>query len=102
MWCARELKILDPIHPLKGSQYVVTLVVYMGTSLIKNCPPPLEPQQEPRHGPTAGSYGVAVSYKRGTPVINRLSQREEVAERGENVSSISCGAMQGHPWGYFK
>jgi len=30
--------------------------------------PPLAPPQEPRHGPTAGSYGVAVSYKRGTPV----------------------------------
>ena len=29
-------------------------------------PPPLGPPQEPRHGPTVGSYGVAVSYKRGS------------------------------------
>ena len=34
----------------------------------KKPPPPLGPPQEPRHGPTVGSYGVAVSYKRGTPV----------------------------------
>ena len=34
--------------------------------------------------------------------MDRLSQREEVAERGENVRSISCGATQGHSWGYFK
>jgi len=31
-------------------------------------PPPPGPPYEPRHGPTVGSYGVAVSYERGTPV----------------------------------
>ena len=31
-------------------------------------PPPPGPLYEPRHDPTVGSYGVAVSYKRGTPV----------------------------------
>ena len=41
---------------------------YRGTSLIRNRHPPLGPPQEPKHGPTAGSYGVAVSFKRGTPV----------------------------------
>ena len=31
-------------------------------------PPPLGLPQEPRHGPPVGSYRVAVSYERGTPV----------------------------------
>ena len=43
-------------------------VPYRGTSLIRNRPPPLGPAEEPRHGPTVGSYGVAVSYERGTLV----------------------------------
>jgi len=30
--------------------------------------PPLGPTQGPRHSPTVGSYGSAVSYERGTPV----------------------------------
>jgi len=41
-----------------------------GTSPMRNRPPPLGPPYEPRYGPTVGSYGVAVSYKRGTPVRN--------------------------------
>jgi hypothetical protein len=36
----------------------------------KKTPRPLGPPQEPRHGPTEGSYGVAVSHKRGTPVLH--------------------------------
>ena len=34
----------------------------------KKQPPPLGPPQEPRHGPTVGSYGGAGSYERGAPV----------------------------------
>ena len=34
----------------------------------ETAPPPLGQPSEPRHGSTVGSYGVAVSYKRGTPV----------------------------------
>ena len=34
----------------------------------KKPPPPLGPPKQPRHGPTVGSYGVGVSYERGTPV----------------------------------
>ena len=30
-------------------------------------PTPLGPPWEPGHGPTVGSYGVAVSYRRGSP-----------------------------------
>ena len=40
----------------------------------KKSPPPLGPPGEPRHGPTAGSYGVAVSYKHGTPVARRIDR----------------------------
>ena len=36
---------------------------YMGTLLIRNCPPPLGP----RHSPTVGSLAAAVSYERGNP-----------------------------------
>ena len=35
----------------------------------KKTPTPLGPPQDPRHGPTVESYGVAVSYKRGTPAF---------------------------------
>ena len=34
----------------------------------KKLPPPLGPQYDPRHVPTVGSYGVAVSCERGTHV----------------------------------
>ena len=40
-------------------------VRYRSTSPIRKRPPPYDP---PRHGPTLGSYGVAFSYQRGTPV----------------------------------
>ena len=33
----------------------------------KNPPPSPGPPYESRHGPTVGSYGVAVSYEQGTP-----------------------------------
>ena len=39
----------------------------------KKPPFPLGPPYEPRHGPTVGSYGVAVSYERGTPVQRLIS-----------------------------
>ena len=35
----------------------------------KKRPNPLGPSQDPRYRPTVGSYGVAVSLQRGTPVI---------------------------------
>ena len=47
----------------------------------KKPPSPLGPPYEPKHGPTVGSYGVAVSYERGTPV------RQEIHRVG--VSDIS-------------
>ena len=39
----------------------------------KKQPPHKGPQKEPRHGPTVGSYGMAVSHERGTPVGGRGS-----------------------------
>ena len=42
--------------------------VLRGYLTYKKTHPPLGPPYEPRHGPSVGSYGVAVSYKRGTPV----------------------------------
>jgi len=43
-------------HPLQG---------YLAH---KKTPNPLGPPEGPRHSPTVGSYGGAVSYERGTPV----------------------------------
>ena len=43
-------------------------VPYRGTSLIINSPPPLGPPEGPKHSPTVGAKGGAVSYERGTPV----------------------------------
>ena len=49
---------------LRGGQY-------RGTSLIRpTSPPPLGTPYVPRYGPTVGSCGVAVSHKRGNPVID--------------------------------
>ena len=42
----------------------------------KKEPHPLGPPEEPRHGPIAGSYGVAVSYERGTPLGFRVQSSE--------------------------
>jgi hypothetical protein len=36
---------------------------------------PLRSPQEPGRGPTAGSYGVAFSYERGTPVLVPVHNR---------------------------
>ena len=44
--------------------------------------------QESRHGPTSGSYGVAVSYKRGSPVAPRVSTG--YGEHG-GAGGRSCG-----------
>ena len=46
---------------------VLSPPAYRGTSLIRNRPPQGLPY-EPMHGPTVGSYGVAVPYERGTPL----------------------------------
>ena len=43
------------------------MVVLPGYLAHKKTQPPLGPPQEPRHGPTVESYGVGVSYERGTP-----------------------------------
>ena len=44
-----------------------SLMAYRGTSPMRNSPPPLGPPYGPRHRPTVGSWGGAVSYERGTP-----------------------------------
>ena len=44
--------------------------MHKSSSLVRNRPPPPRPRQEPRHGPTLGFYGVAVSYERRTPVAH--------------------------------
>jgi len=41
--------------------------LYKGTSLIRNCRPPQD-RRRALGMPTAGSYGCAVSYERGTNV----------------------------------
>ena len=53
-----------------GEQGVETPVTgfLQGYLAHKKPPPPLGPPQGPRHSPTVGSYGEAVSYGRGTPV----------------------------------
>ena len=49
------------------------IVSYMGTLLIRNRHPPLEPQKDPRHRPTIRSYGVAIFDKRGSHVCQKSS-----------------------------
>ena len=40
----------------------------------KKRPTTLGPPKGPRHGPTVGSYGEAVSYKQGTPAGDAAGQ----------------------------
>jgi len=51
--------------PLGGDR---TEVEVQGYFAHKKPPPPPGPPYEPRHGPTVGSYWVACSHERGTPV----------------------------------
>ena len=58
----------------------------------KKAPTSLGPPEEPRHGSFEGSYGVAVSYERGTPVVNyaqltSLAPLEDLAEFDDRISS---------------
>jgi hypothetical protein len=67
----------------------------------KKQPPFLGPSQEPRHGPTVGSHGGAVSYERGTLLVApRPSPRHTCArgegERGPHGSSVAARRQPGH------
>ena len=50
---------------------------------MRNSPPPLGPPQDPRSSLTVGSYGVAVSYERGTPAGKKQEPR---TCRGSNLT----------------
>ena len=52
-----------------SSSVSVRLTDYRGTSPIRKRTP-LGPPYVPRHSPSVGSWGVAVSYERGTPVFS--------------------------------
>ena len=53
---------------LRGSVVVRPSPLHRDTSLIDNRPR-LKLPQDPRHGPTVGSYGRVVSYERGSPAV---------------------------------
>ena len=55
--CLLRCALVAPCH--------VTASTYRGTSLVRNRPTPLGLPHAPRHGPTVGSYEVAISHKRG-------------------------------------
>ena len=57
---------------------------HRGTSLIRTTAPPLGLQRGPRHGPTVGSKGGAVSYGRGIPAV------ATVAPHHPNFGAISA------------
>ena len=58
----------EPTAPRWGPQEAKEWSTYMDTSLKRKRHPPLGPPYGPRHRPTVGSRGGAVSYERGTPV----------------------------------
>jgi hypothetical protein len=45
-------------------------VIYRGTSLIRNSPPPVGPPQDSRYSPDVGSWEEGVSYERDTSVLS--------------------------------
>ena len=68
---------------------------YRGTSPRNKCTPPPRPPYEPRHGPTVGSYGWAVSYRRGTRVTPSPSSRVAVAVYFTHIDSHSHLTREG-------
>ena len=58
--------------PGRGSSLMRKRLRIQGYLAHKKTPTPLGPPYDPRHGPTVGSYGVAVSCERGTPVHQRI------------------------------
>ena len=63
----------------------------------KKLPTPLGLPQGPRHGPTVGSYGVAVSYKRGTPVHIPWSSPAG-DDYAQNPGRLSAVHWSRHKW----
>jgi len=62
---------------------------------------------EPRHGPTEGSYGVAFSYERGTPVDKNYPQPPLVYRCADRVATFAddnvedggeCSQLVFTPW----
>ena len=81
-----------PTHHTDADPLSVPRRASRGTSLTRNRPPPLGPPQGPRHSPTVGSYGVAGSYKRGTPVpFPRRAGPQISSLRRANPQSIGGG-----------
>ena len=52
----------------------------------KKATTPLGPPQDPRHSPSVGSEGVAVSYERGTPVLVLQVMNEPKPNIGEHLA----------------
>jgi hypothetical protein len=63
---------------------------------MRNISPSLGPPWGPRHGPTAGSYGVAVSYKRGTRVRSHTPQPQLEPEPDPKAGAKFEAAVQGY------
>jgi len=61
-----------------------SLYQYRSTSLINNRPPS-EDRHELRHSPAVESYGVAVSYERGTSVVDCKRQDSFAVTHGESL-----------------
>ena len=54
-------------------------MLFRGTSFIRNCAPPLGSPYGPRHSPTVGSRGRAISHQRGNPVCVPSATRVDLA-----------------------
>ena len=81
-------------RPCRGTSSTRTTV--QGYLAHKKTPPPLGPPYNPRHGYTVGSYGVAVSYERGTPV--GLDRRGAIAQVARGSDSIPIQVLGSCVW----
>ena len=72
-----------------------SLMAYRGTSPMRNSPPPLGPPYGPRHRPTVGSWGGAVSYERGAPVNPNTGYP---ADAGGALPAAACGREPDGVW----
>ena len=90
--CARPESGYGYWLPPYGTAYHRALQGYL---VHKKSPNPIGPPYGRGHGPTVGSYGVAVSYKRRTPVpVPETGIVPGSGSRGRGYSARRCGMRE--------
>ena len=92
MWTLKTLTGSSPLRSVSRKWRVASQApAVQGYLARKKTPIPLGPPQDPRLGPTVGSYCLAVSYKRGTPLCSMLTARLKQAKHATSGKAEAPG-----------